>query len=174
MTTSLPSLGISARERFIHSDTRHLRVSVVICAYSEKRWEQTRAAVESTLTQDPAPAQVLLVIDHNTGLAKRARNELPGITVLESDDVPGLSGARNTGLRAATQPVTAFLDDDAQARPGWLASLVEPYRSPDVVATGGTVNPWWPGTSSPLAASRVQLGRRLQLSGTARLSGTRA
>jgi glycosyltransferase involved in cell wall biosynthesis len=145
VTAPLSPPGISARERFIHSYTRHLRVSVVICAYSEKRWEQTCAAVKSTLTQDPAPAQVLLVIDHNTGLAKRARNELSGITVLESDDVPGLSGARNTGLRAATQPVTVFLDDDAQARPGWLASLVEPYRSPDVVATGGTVNPWWPG-----------------------------
>ncbi len=127
------------------ADDGNLEVSVVICAYSEKRWEQTCAAVGSSLTQDPAPAQVLLVIDHNTGLAKRARNELSGITVLESDDVPGLSGARNTGLRAATQPVTAFLDDDAQARPGWLASLVEPYRSPDVVAAGGAVNPWWPG-----------------------------
>lgn len=119
-------------------------VSVVICAYSERRWEQICAAVKSALCQDPPPAEVLLVVDHNTHLAARAREELAGVTVLESDDIPGLSGARNTGLRAASQPITAFLDDDAEARPGWLASLVEPYGSASVVATGGSVHPRWP------------------------------
>jgi hypothetical protein len=87
----------------------------------------------------------LVVVDHNPGLAARARRQLGGATVLDSDGAPGLSGARNTGLRAATQPVTAFLDDDAEARPGWLAALAEPYRSPGVVATGGSVYPRWPG-----------------------------
>jgi hypothetical protein len=86
----------------------------------------------------------MLVVDHNQSLAGRARRELPWITVLESDGPPGLSGARNTGLSSAKWPVTVFLDDDAEARPGWLASLVEPYRSPDVVATGGSVHPCWP------------------------------
>jgi hypothetical protein len=120
-------------------------VSVVICAYSERRWEQTRVSVDSVLGQHPHPAEVLLVVDHNVNLAARARAELAGVTVLENDGAPGLSSARNTGLRAATQPVTAFLDDDAEARPGWLASLTEPYRSPEVVATGGAVYPRWPG-----------------------------
>lgn len=123
----------------------NLGVSVVICAYTERRWDQTCAALKSALSQDPPPAEVLLVVDHNSALAARARKELADVTVLESDAVPGLSGARNTGLRAATQPMTAFLDDDAEARPGWLAALVEPYKSPSVVATGGTVNPRWPG-----------------------------
>jgi Glycosyl transferase family 2 len=122
-----------------------LRASVVICAYTEQRWEQICAAVQSALTQRPEPAEVLLVVDHNADLAARARRQIGGVTVLESAGVPGLSGARNVGLRAASQPITAFLDDDAKARPGWLASLIEPYRSPDVVATGGSVHPWWPG-----------------------------
>lgn len=122
-----------------------LAVSVVICAYTEQRWEQTRAAIESVFNQRPGPVQVLLVVDHNADLATRARRQLSRVTVLENDGPPGLSGARNTGLRAATEPITAFLDDDAEARPGWLASLVEPYRGHDVVATGGSVRPWWQG-----------------------------
>lgn len=122
-----------------------LEVSVVICAYTERRWDQTRVAVESVLSQHPGPAEVLLVIDHNADLAARARRELAGVTVLESDGTPGLSGARNAGLQAATQPVTAFLDDDAVARPDWLMYLVEPYRSSHVVGTGGSVHPRWPG-----------------------------
>jgi hypothetical protein len=121
-----------------------LPVTVVICAYAGLRWEQTQEAIASVLAQSPRPEQVILVVDHNAGLAAQARRTLAGVTVLESEGKPGLSGARNTGLRAATQPVTAFLDDDAKARPGWLASLVEPYRSPHVVATGGSVHPLWP------------------------------
>jgi glycosyltransferase involved in cell wall biosynthesis len=122
-----------------------LEVSVVICAYTEQRWKQTRAAIQSVFDQHPGPAQVLLVVDHNPDLAARARRELSRVTVLDSDDSPGLSGARNTGLRAATQRITAFLDDDAEARPGWLASLVRPYSNSSVVATGGSVYPQWPG-----------------------------
>jgi glycosyltransferase involved in cell wall biosynthesis len=128
-----------------HAGHDHLDVSVVICAYTQRRWAQTRAAAESVLSQYPRPAQVLLVIDHNADLAAQARRSLPGVTVLESQETPGLSGARNAGLKSASQPVTVFLDDDAKARPGWLAALTEPYDSPDVVATGGSVHPLWPG-----------------------------
>lgn len=122
-----------------------LAVTVAVCAYTADRWGRTRAAVGSVLAQRPTPAQVLLVIDHNADLAALARNELQDVTVLESDGPPGLSGARNTALKAATQPVTVFLDDDAEAHPGWLAALVEPYAQPEVVATGGSVTPRWPG-----------------------------
>src|ERR1700749_1859486 len=132
-----------------HSD---LGVTVVICCYTERRWEQTCAAVKSVLGQDPEPAQLLLVVDSNPDMAARAQRELTGVTVLENDGPPGLSGARNTGLEAATQPITAFLDDDAEARPGWIAALIEPYDRDNVVATGGGVQrvgpelppPWMP------------------------------
>lgn len=127
------------------SEVAELPVTVVICAYTMRRWDTIRAAIDSALEQRPRPAQVLLVVDHNPDLARRARDELPGLEVLESDQPQGLSGARNAGLKAAKQPITAFLDDDAQPRPGWLASLVEPYEWGDIVATGGRVDPRWPG-----------------------------
>jgi GT2 family glycosyltransferase len=126
------------------ADNNRPGVSVVICAYTERRWQQTRAALESALRQEPAPAEVLLVVDHNAELADRARLEFTSVSVLENAGTQGLSGARNTGLKAATQPITAFLDDDAEARPGWLEHLAAPYSSPDVVATGGSVYPRWP------------------------------
>src|ERR1700735_2469373 len=116
-----------------------LGVTVVICCYTERRWEQTCAAVESALGQDPEPAQLLGVVDSNPERTARPRRQPPRVTVLETDGPAGLSGARNTGLRAATQPITVFLDDDAEARPGWIAALVAPYRRDNVVATGGNV-----------------------------------
>jgi glycosyltransferase involved in cell wall biosynthesis len=134
---------VTAREIRRPGPSGGLDVAVVICAYAHERWDQTVAAVQSVVSQQPGPSQVLLVIDHNPALATRARRELPGVTVLESDGQPGLSGARNTGLSASVFGITAFLDDDAAARPGWLASLVEPYGDSDVVATGGSINPVW-------------------------------
>ena len=38
----------------------------------------------------------------------------------------------------------AFLDDDATARPGWLAALLEPYEDATVQAVGGVAHPRWP------------------------------
>lgn len=127
------------------SDVSEIPVTVVICAYTMRRWESIRAAIGSVLDQRPRPAQILLVVDHNEELARRARGEFPGVEVLDSDEQPGLSGARTAGLKAAKQPVTAFLDDDARARPGWLSALMRPYEWGDIVATAGRVEPLWPG-----------------------------
>jgi len=52
---------------------------------------------------------------------------------------PGLSHARNIGVRAANAPVVAFLDDDMEAPPNWLDDLVNPILHEDFEAvTGGT------------------------------------
>jgi GT2 family glycosyltransferase len=39
--------------------------------------------------------------------------------------------------------IVAFLDDDAEADPGWLTALVAPYEDERLVATGGKVLPSW-------------------------------
>jgi glycosyltransferase involved in cell wall biosynthesis len=118
-------------------------VSVVICAYSLDRWSDLQAAVQSVGAQVPSPREVVVVIDHNLDLLVRARQELAGVTSVESTGERGLSGARNTGLKAASGRIVAFLDDDALAEPGWLSALMSPYEDPRVVATGGLIIPSW-------------------------------
>ncbi|MBV8937895.1 MAG: glycosyltransferase [Alphaproteobacteria bacterium] len=151
MGTRDPSVAEAHHSVKGHRGDAALEVSVVVCAYTERRWDQTCAAIRSVFDQQPKPAQVLVVIDHNPALAQRARGRFPRAVVLENEGAPGLSGARNTGLRAAAAPVTVFLDDDAEARPGWLASLVGPYSRRDAVATGGSIHPRWPGARPPWA-----------------------
>ncbi|HWD06310.1 MAG TPA: hypothetical protein VG674_28105, partial [Amycolatopsis sp.] len=53
--------------------------SVVVCAYTTARWQALRAALDSAAAQDPAPGEVLLVVDHNPELARLARAELSGV-----------------------------------------------------------------------------------------------
>lgn len=121
-----------------------LSVSVVICAYTEARWPQLLAAVDSVAGQTTPAAEVIVVIDHNPTLRRRAQAELPGAKVVENTGVRGLSGARNTGVAAATGSVVAFLDDDAVAEPNWLEQLGLGYGDPRVVGVGGVAEPIWP------------------------------
>jgi glycosyltransferase involved in cell wall biosynthesis len=125
-------------------------VSVIVCAYTDRRWRDIRDALASLDAQTHRPAEVLLVIDHNPPLAERARTELHGVRVLENEYRRGLSGARNTGVENSCGDIVAFLDDDAEARPDWLARLLGPYDDRNVVAVGGAARPQWPlGQSRP-------------------------
>jgi hypothetical protein len=64
------------------------------------------------------------------------------VRVAPNDDARGLSGARNAGVRATSGDIVVFLDDDAQARPGWLGTLLAAFE-PDVMAVGGSALPRW-------------------------------
>lgn len=118
-------------------------LSVVICAYSDERWEDLRDAVTSVLTQEQAPAELLVVIDHNEELLRRATAEFTRAQVMPNAGPKGLSGARNTGVAASSASVVAFLDDDATAEPDWVANLIAPYADPSVLGVGGWAVPVW-------------------------------
>ena len=118
-------------------------VSVVICANDEARFALLTAAVRSVVHQLPAPFEVIVVIDHNEPLRARALVAFPDATVIANGEAPGLSGGRNTGVRAARGEIVAFMDDDATARPGWLEALADGYREPRVLGAGGTIVADW-------------------------------
>lgn len=118
-------------------------MSVIICAYTDLRWSVFADAVASVLDQRPAPLELIVVIDYNKALLARAREAFPDVTVIANDEPHGLSGARNTGIAHARGEIVAFLDDDAVARPGWLASLTEGYADESVIGTGGIAVPRW-------------------------------
>src|SRR5690242_12415697 len=71
-----------------------LDVSVIICAYTEARWHDLVAAVESLHRQSRPPHEIIVVVDHNQLLLERARTELSDV-VVENSEPQGLSGARN-------------------------------------------------------------------------------
>lgn len=117
--------------------------SVIICAFTQRRWPELVAAVDSLAQQSRAADEMLIVIDHNADLQARAAADLPAARVVANRHARGLSGSRNTGVEATCGDVVAFMDDDAVARPDWLQTLLAHYREPDVIAVGGAVLPRW-------------------------------
>jgi len=71
---------------------------VVICAYNEERWDLLCEAVASVRDQTFPAHEVIVVVDHNDRLQQRARAALPSVSVVENEQRPGLSGARNAGV----------------------------------------------------------------------------
>ena len=124
-------------------------ISVVICAYTEERWDDLVAAVRSVESQAEPPAEIVVVVDHNPALLDRVCAQLPAVRASANDGQRGLSDARNRGVRLASSPIIAFLDDDARADPGWLAALRRGYRRRQVIGVGGSAAPIWHGGRRP-------------------------
>jgi cellulose synthase/poly-beta-1,6-N-acetylglucosamine synthase-like glycosyltransferase len=120
--------------------------SIVIPTHSEKRWSLLERTIASAKAQEYPAAEIVVVVDHNPELYRRARRDLAGVTVLENLYAQGVSGNRNTGAFHTHTPLIAFLDDDTIAATDWLGSLVAPFADPDVVGTGGGISPAWEGS----------------------------
>lgn len=120
-------------------------MSVVICAYTEDRWEDLLAAVGSVRSQALPPHEIIVVVDHNPAMLGRLRLALTDVRVIPNCGYPGLSGGKNTGVAAASGDIIAFLDDDAVAESGWLSAMAAGYTAPNIAGVGGLTLPWWSG-----------------------------
>jgi GT2 family glycosyltransferase len=118
-------------------------ISVIICAYTEKRWDDLLAAVESVRHQTLPASEIIIVIDHNPDLLKKAQDHIQHVIAVENTGVRGLSDARNSGIAVAKGNIVVFLDDDAIATPNWLMFLKKAFNDPLVLGVGGPVIPLW-------------------------------
>ncbi|WP_084010663.1 glycosyltransferase family 2 protein [Pseudofrankia sp. DC12] len=126
------------------SSAELVTASVVICAYTLRRWDDLTAAVTSVRAQTVPAGDIIVVIDHNEELLELALSSFSDAVVVPNAGKPGLSGARNTGVERARGDVVVFLDDDAWAQPDWLERMLAHYTDPAVQGVGGAALPRWP------------------------------
>lgn len=114
--------------------------SVVLC--TRDRADQLRGAVESLLALDHPDFEIVIVdnapSDESTYALVEALADPRVRYVLEP--VPGLSSARNAGVRAARHGIVAFTDDDVVVDRSWLRAVASGFsRGNDVVCVSGLV-----------------------------------
>ncbi len=121
--------------------------SVIVCTFSAHRLEQTIACVESVLAQQPPPAEVVVVVDHNEHLQTMLGERLDGrARIIANPGEPGLASARNAAVGFSRGDPIVFIDDDAVAHERWLERLLGAFDDPSVLGAGGHAFPAWEHT----------------------------
>jgi GT2 family glycosyltransferase len=117
----------------------HDRVSVIVC--TRRRPAGLRRCLSSLASLEASPAEILVVDnDPDEGSAATVVRDFPGALYLR-EPRRGLSIARNTGIRASSGQIIAFVDDDVVVHPRWLDRLLEGFTDPGVMAVTGLVLP---------------------------------
>lgn len=130
-----------------------LEVSVIIC--TRNRAQQLSAVLDSAVQLEvPAGLQwEFLVVDngstdHTEQVIRSYADRLPLRYCRE--DTPGLSNARNCGVRNARGRYICWTDDDVLMDRRWMAAYVEAFRAhPEASIFGGRVLPRLEGGAAP-------------------------
>ena len=115
-------------------------LTVVVCTH-ERRDDLVRCLDALARLDDPVE---VIVVDSASEPPCRDLVEPYGVRYLY-EARPGLSRARNAGLRAASCDLVAFVDDDAAPAPAWAGRLAAAFDDPSVACAGGTCRPAFDG-----------------------------
>lgn len=129
-------------------------VTVIIC--TRNRASQLCNVLDSFVAMDkPSEDWEMLLVDNGSSdntqeVINSYKDKLPIRSVIE--ETPGLSNARNTGVKNATGEYICWTDDDVKVDTKWLVGYVEAFKKhPDAVVFGGVIEPvaetefpkWW-------------------------------
>ena len=111
----------------------------------------------------------LVIVDNDASqgarpTVERLTAEAPFAVVYACEPAPGVASARNRALVASRAPLIAFLDDDEEASPGWLAALLEVQARFDADVVFGPVRGYAP---EPVRQHRPYLERFFSREGPA-------
>ena len=96
--------------------------------------------LDSLTRQDARTPHELIVVDDGATDATPQVAERFGVRLVRHGERRSLNAARNTGVRAASAGLIAFVDDDVVAPPGWVDALAEgAARHPEAEAFGGPI-----------------------------------
>jgi hypothetical protein len=107
-------------------------LSVSLAIATQRRPEGLAKAVRSTFIQTGVDLSKLelVIVDNDavpsaSAVANGLAAEAPFPIRYVHEPAAGVANARNAALAAASGELIAFLDDDEEAAPGWLAALIE-------------------------------------------------
>lgn len=127
---------LEAMGRSADGDATH--ISLIIC--TRDRTDALQRCLESLKQQRSPPGELIVVDNSPEGSARSTCDQFPDVIYVHAPQ-PGLSFARNAGIRAATGDIIAFTDDDVEPHPRWLAEVSRSFDGHQVDCITGLVLP---------------------------------
>jgi len=113
-------------------------ISVVIC--TRDRPVALAGCLARLRDQQSPPGQIVVVDNSSRRTAEPILSSFPDVQYVH-EPRPGLSVARNAGVRASRCPLIAFTDDDVEPYQGWTREIARAFSNPDIDAVTGLVLP---------------------------------
>ncbi|HYF22042.1 MAG TPA: glycosyltransferase [Caulobacteraceae bacterium] len=137
------------------ADRPAVDLSVIVC--TRDRPEDLARCLAALAAQRSPPKEVIVVDNAPAdGRTRAVVERFPGVRHLP-EPRPGLSVARNAGVRAANGALIAFTDDDVKVSPSWTSELVRAFERSDAYCVTGLVLPAELDTA-PQATFQVEMG----------------
>jgi glycosyltransferase involved in cell wall biosynthesis len=117
---------------------------------TRRRPDYLDVALKSIVPQVTALGAEVLVIDDGGDPATTTVAQQHGARIVTLPTPSGLNAARNAAVAAARGPLIVFVDDDVEAREGWLAALLKGAQAaPDHDVFGGPIDARLEGRRPP-------------------------
>lgn len=114
-------------------------VSVIVC--TRDRTNKLDRCLAALAICDPPPGETIIVNNNpDPDALAPLMISYPNLRLVH-EPRPGLAGARNVGIRAASGQVVAFTDDDVSVARNWITALIQPFADPSVAIVTGPVLP---------------------------------
>jgi GT2 family glycosyltransferase len=119
-----------------------LKVSVIVVNWNRR--DLLRACLNSLAKQTTPEFEVILVDNGSAdGSPEMVEREYRGVRLIRNRENRGFCAANNQGIRASTSEFIALLNNDAEAEPVWLASLLNAFDSrPDFGMAASKILVW--------------------------------
>jgi glycosyltransferase involved in cell wall biosynthesis len=125
-----------------------MRISVVVCTYNRcESLERTLKSFMEISTPEGSSWELILVDNNPKDKTKSLVEEFKKDCKLNIEYIfeekPGLSHARNQGIKQAKGEIIAFTDDDAIVDRYWLLNIQKAFKEYGVSCVGGKILPIW-------------------------------
>ncbi|HEV2522836.1 MAG TPA: glycosyltransferase [Candidatus Acidoferrales bacterium] len=125
-----------------------MEITVVLCTFNRSKTLASALNSAAALVLPESIDWEVLVVDNNSNdqtreVATDFCTRHPGRFRYQFEPQPGLSHARNAGIREAKGDIIAFMDDDVIVEPAWLQNLTANLHNGEWAGVGGRVFPEW-------------------------------
>jgi glycosyltransferase involved in cell wall biosynthesis len=123
-------------------------LSIVITSYTTERLSDIYELLRSIKSQTYANIETIFVAEGSSELFDKVKlyaseNDILDLNMIFNDEEPGLSPARNLGIKQSKGDIIAFVDDDVVLFDNWAEEMVQTYTEDSVIGVTGPAYPLW-------------------------------